>query len=121
MNFLYVFIGGGLGAMARFSVSKIFNSNPDGFPYATFIANFISCIILGYLLSKLIDKELSTNLQLLLITGFCGGFSTFSTFSAESFKLIQNNQPGLAVVYIAASVMFCIACIYLGLKLGKVI
>lgn len=119
MNFIFVFAGGGLGAMARYGISKIFPTPTHSFPTGTIIANILSCIILGFLLYKLSQKNLQPAYQLFLMTGFCGGFSTFSTFSAESFKLIQNGQSSLAILYIAMSVLICLAAIWSGIKLGE--
>lgn len=120
MNFFYVFIGGGLGAMARYSISKLIPSSPNTFPTATWIANLISCIILGFLMSKFLNKDSNVASQLLLMTGFCGGFSTFSTFSAESYKLLQNGQHTMAFAYIFASILVCLIAIWLGIKLGNI-
>jgi len=120
MNFLFVFLGGGLGAIARYSISKIIPTGTNGFPFGTWVANIISCIILGFLLSKLLEKELSTTYQLLLITGFCGGFSTFSTFSAETLQLLQNGQSHIAISYVAASILVCLLAVWIGLKLGNI-
>ena len=119
MNFAFVFLGGGLGAVARYAIGKLFTSSDNGFPYGTFAANVISCIILGFLMSRLLAKDLTVPYQLLLMTGFCGGFSTFSTFSAESFQLIQNGQSGLGILYMAASILVCLLCIWLGIKMGN--
>ncbi|MBT8233276.1 MAG: fluoride efflux transporter CrcB [Saprospiraceae bacterium] len=115
MAAIYVFIGGGLGALSRFGISKIIDNY--AFPYATLIANIISCIILGYLMGAVLQKSLDQKLQLLLMTGFCGGFSTFSTYSAESFRLLQNNQYGAAFIYIFGSILICLICIWAGIKL----
>lgn len=116
MQFIYVFLGGGFGAISRFGISKIISNQV--FPYATLITNIISCIILGYLLGLTIQKSLDTKMQLLLMTGFCGGFSTFSTFSAETFKLLENNQYGLACLYVMASLLICTLCIFIGIKIA---
>lgn len=119
MNFLFVFLGGGLGAIARFGIGKIIPAGNSGFPFGTAAANIISCIILGYLMSRVISKDLSHTYQLLLMTGFCGGFSTFSTFSAETFSLIQNGQSNIALLYIAISLFTCLLGIWIGMKLGS--
>ncbi len=118
LPFVMVFLGGGLGSICRYSISKFFSSN-EGFPYATFIANVISCIILGYLVAWSMKKGLSSNVALLWMTGFCGGFSTFSTFSAESYKLFESNQIGMALLYIGMSIIICLFCVYLGIKIHQ--
>ena len=117
MNFILVFIGGGLGAVARYGVAKLVPSSTAGFPYPTFIANFISCVILGYLLGLIAQGQIDDKAKLLLATGFCGGFSTFSTFSAETLSLIQNGQMGLATIYIGVSIVVCLIAVFIGLKL----
>ncbi len=114
--FLMVFIGGGLGSVCRYGISLILPKS-DGIPWATFTANAISCIVLGFLIGYQLNKGISTKYSLLLLTGFCGGFSTFSTFSAETYHLMQNGQTLLALAYVALSVLFCLVCIYLGLKI----
>jgi len=119
LSFIYVFLGGGAGAMARYGISRLVPVQDQSFPTATFIANFISCIVLGFMLAWVMNKEIDTKWQLLLMTGFCGGFSTFSTFSAETFQLIENGQIALALGYIGASLLLCLVAIYLGIKLGQ--
>lgn len=119
MNFIYVFLGGGFGAMARYAVSRIIPTSNTGFPLATFLANVISCIILGFLIGTLINKELNSRTQLILMTGFCGGFSTFSTFSSETYRLFEQGELALAFSYILASLAVCLLCIFIGIKLSK--
>ena len=83
LAYLYVFIGGGLGALFRFligiSALALLGNN---FPYGTIVSNFLSCLLLGLILSYSYDsKWLTENVKLFVLVGFCGGFSTFSTFS----------------------------------------
>jgi CrcB protein len=118
MTWLYVFIGGGAGSMARYGVSRLFPYT-DGFPWATFIANLMACLLLGYMLSSSAEKEWSADLKLLMMTGFCGGFSTFSTFSAETFKLIEAGGIGMALVYVLSSIIVCLIGVFIGFQLGK--
>lgn len=118
---IFVFIGGGLGSMCRYAVGQVVEQKEGFFPYATFIANVLSCIVLGYLISLASKKGLSPNGTLLLMTGFCGGFSTFSTFTAESYKLLISGDWTTAFIYVTASFFVCLLSIFLGLKLGQVI
>jgi len=117
LNFIYVFIGGGLGAMLRYFITKVTPATSSGFPLATFLTNMLACMLLGMLLGYLGEKSLSLRTQLLFITGFCGGFSTFSTFSAETFRLFENGNSAVALVYIAVSVVVSLIGIYVGLKI----
>ena len=116
-NWIYVFIGGGLGSMFRYGIGLYFSSMNTDFPLGTFIANFLACLILGFLVGMQIKTNLQTTYSLLLITGFCGGFSTFSTFSNDSLKLFENQQYGLGLLYIGGSVLLGLLAIYLGIKL----
>ncbi len=119
MNILWVFLGGGLGSLCRYSISLAMSNYDTKFPWATFIANAISCIILGFLISLSLKEGLNSNLKLLLITGFCGGFSTFSTFSYETFHLLEQGLINQAMLNIAGSIFVCLLCIFIGLKLGQ--
>jgi len=83
LNFFWVFLGGGLGSICRYGISKLLSGNHFDFPLATLLANIISCIILGYLFGVTLKAGLTNQAKLLWMTGFCGGFSTFSTFSLE--------------------------------------
>jgi len=114
-NILFVFLGGGLGSIARYVIGQYLNTN-NGFPLGTMAANILACFVLGVLISMQSKTALSSNQALLLATGFCGGFSTFSTFSAESMKMFQNNQAGLALFYIGISILVGLLAVYLGFK-----
>lgn len=114
---LMVFVGGGLGSLCRYGIARFFITHELAFPLATFIANGLACIVLGALMGMSLKGELSASTKLLLMTGFCGGFSTFSTFSAETFVLLETGNYLYAFVNIAASLLFCLMCIFIGLKL----
>jgi len=118
MNFLYVFLGGGLGSICRYGISKLIKHSDLHFPTATFVANVISCIVLGYLIGLTLKNGMAPSQRLLWMTGFCGGFSTFSTFSGETFKLLEAGQTTTAMAYVLASLFVCILCIWLGILLS---
>lgn len=112
-----IFIGGGLGSLCRYGIGRMIPA--EGFPLGTLTANFLACLILGFLMGIEARKGFSNNYSLLLITGFCGGFSTFSTFSGETFKLLEQSQYGTALSYILSSVVICLLSIALGYFLSR--
>jgi len=113
---LLVGAGGAVGSIFRFLTSVfVTRSEPWPFPVATFIVNIIGCFCIG-LFANLIP---SNNLRFLMITGFCGGFTTFSTFASENLSLINNNQLFIAVIYIVASVIIGLGAVWLGMYVTK--
>ena len=114
MNYFYVFLGGGLGSLARFLVSKGSVSLwGNGFPWGTFISNMAACGILAALVLWINSSDqIGSWVQPMLIVGFCGGFSTFSTFSKETLELIQANNWGFAIANVLISVAVGVGLIY---------
>jgi fluoride exporter len=106
---LLVFLGGGLGSLARFGISAGVKQFPAvNFPVATLLANVLSCAIIGIALLLFAEKMENNALRLFVIAGFCGGFSTFSTFSLETLELIRRGQTLIGIANIAVSVGLCL-------------
>jgi CrcB protein len=116
-----IFLGGGIGSVMRFSLGKWISSfHSHHFPYGTLFVNVLACFVLGTLVGVADHKQIiSPNARLFWTVGFCGGFSTFSTFSSETMTLIQTGFPFSSVVYVLASLLLCLAATYLGLNLGE--
>lgn len=116
---MYVFVGGGLGSLARFAIGIGAATLSVRFPMATLISNAIACFILGIVLGFQMQHPDPDNKKWLMATvGFCGGFSTFSTFSAETLRLLQNGQPLEAAINIGLSVASCLFFVYLGMRMA---
>ncbi len=116
-SFLAVFIGGGLGSICRYGIARILQPFEFVFPWATFVANLISCIVLGGLIGWFMKNATQDAIKLLWLTGFCGGFSTFSTFTYETYALLQEGNYFYACTNICLSLLVCLVGIWLGLKL----
>lgn len=100
---IYIFLGGGLGSVVRYLLGQwISNKFVTLFPLGTFTINILGSLCIGFLFVYLSKFEYA---KLFLIIGFCGGFTTFSTFSADAIQLIRNNQPIIAFFYIFSSVL----------------
>ena len=120
--YLLVFIGGGLGSAARLGIGTLMNRYVNSiFPYGTLCVNVISSFILGLLTASLLFKlhAQSEQQRLLIGVGFCGGLSTFSTFSLELFSLLKTQNYFLAGVNVLASVAACLLAVWLGMILVK--
>lgn len=118
---LLIFLGGGIGSVFRYATTLItqkFYTNP--FPLATLLVNLIGCFLIG-LLVGFTDKMIDSNpdLKFLFITGFCGGYTTFSAFGFENLNLFQTQNSILAISYILLSIVIGIFAVWFGLFLAK--
>lgn len=120
---LLVGLGGAIGSIFRYIThwltSKYFQSS---FPISTFLVNILGSLLIGLFIGYL-GKYFPENhpLKFLLIVGFCGGFTTFSSFALENYNLLQNNHQITAYLYMAASIILTISAVGLGSYLSKYI
>lgn len=114
MNWVLVFLGGGLGSLARFGVSwVVLRSYTGHIPVATFLSNLMACGVLGVVIHYLNLQEVENDLiKYAVLIGFCGGFSTFSTFSYESLMLMKNGNHVVAVANVILSVVVCTTLLF---------
>jgi len=119
-NFLLVFVGGGFGSGLRYLLSKWFNNSPGEIPYGTFAANIIGSLLIGLILGlALKNNTLTENHTLLLATGFCGGFTTFSTFAYENHIFLKTGDFTTFTIYTLASFIIGFLAVFGGIYLAK--
>ena len=120
-QFLLVGLGGALGSMLRYATSLLTAKyDANDFPVATFITNVLGCLLIGILIGYF-SKNGNQSLSFLLITGFCGGYTTFSTFAAENVAMWQNQNYLTLLIYTVASVLLGCLAVGFGLMLSKII
>jgi CrcB protein len=113
-NILIVGTGGALGSIARYLITCLFTHLAICSELAIFLVNIIGSFIIGLLI-----PASSNTLYLLMAVGFCGGFTTFSTFSVQAFQMLQSGQRLTSLVYILASVLISIAFVFIGIYLSE--
>ena len=117
-SFLLVFLGGGLGSALRYLVASAMNQYSKVLPFGTFTVNIIGCLLIGMILgSAQKENTLTSNQTLLLATGFCGGFTTFSAFANENLELIKNGELFNFSFYTVGSVLIGILAVFIGFYL----
>ena len=123
LNLLAIFLGGGIGAVSRYLISLNLAKNFEiNLPVSTFLVNVIGSFVIGFLYILFIEKtDITPAVKLSLTVGFCGGLTTFSTFSLELFEMIGNQQIFHAFSYIILSVTICVIMTAIGAYFAKLV
>jgi CrcB protein len=122
LDYLFVFLGGGLGSMSRHAINQaMLKWGPAGFPFSTLLINVVGSLLMGLLAGLFLRyaADVSANARLFLATGFLGGFTTFSTYALEIVMLQQRASAGIALAYALGSVVLGVAAVVVGMALAK--
>ena len=119
---LLVFLGGGAGSALRYIIGKNLNPTTTGFPWGTFTVNLIGSLIIGLVFGWILQKsKLSNETLLLIVAGFCGGFTTFSAFALESLNFLKIGYTSLFLTYVVTSIIAGLLCVWFGYLIMKYI
>lgn len=119
---LLVFLGGGIGSSLRYAIGKYLNSTESGIPYGTFAANIIGSLIIGIFLGLVAkNNSISSNMVIFIAVGFCGGFTTFSTFAYENHVFLKSGDFMSFALYTIGSFIIGFAAVFFGMWTVKYI
>lgn len=117
---ILIFAGGGAGSLCRYAVYRFSDRFMSVYPLGTLFSNVLSCLLMGCIVAASYKKiTIDPAIKLMLLTGFCGGFSTFSSLTFELYELTRNGHPGMAFLHIAGNLFICLAALMSGLFIGK--
>jgi CrcB protein len=116
MILLLIAVGGAAGSVLRYILgAAVQRTSGGGFPIGTLFVNVTGCFLIGMLVRHFLNMQLTPGARVLLIVGFCGGFTTFSTFSVETVALIEGGEYGRAAAYVFLSVALCLGATFAGI------
>jgi CrcB protein len=121
--YLAVAVGGAFGAVARFGIDRSIERRSFAvFPWSTFAINISGCLLIGAVISALVDRHhLPGWMRIGLVMGVLGGYTTFSTYAQESLDLLREGQADVATLYVAGSVLTGILAVYAGTLVGRLL
>jgi CrcB protein len=122
VTLVLIFLAGGAGSVLRYGLGRLIQGQShSGFPFGTLAVNFLGCLAIGMLTRFFTHAQSDNALRAMLVVGFCGGFTTFSTFSLETMALFEGGELQLAALYVGASLLLCLAGTAAGLRVGPVL
>ena len=123
MRYAMIATGGALGAIARYELTNMIQGRQHaGFPYGTFVVNVTGCLIIGLAIGLLDERVIANpNWRLLIVTGFVGAYTTFSTFEAETFNAVSAGTMAIAAVNVVGSVVLGYAAVWLGVVAARLV
>ncbi len=122
IQWILIAVGGAVGALGRYWVSGVLNNAEHRLPFGTLTVNVLGSFLMGVCFVLILEKvKLSPEMRPLLMTGFMGAFTTFSTFSLETVAMIQEGHIMSALIYISLSLILCLVALYAGLSLTRMI
>ena len=121
-EFLFVFIGGGLGSICRYIIAIILKETNSVYPWPTLLANAIGSLVIGILSDQLIrNTSIYSSNSLFWIIGFCGGLTTFSTFALENLTLFRTSGTTSLIIYSSLTYFVCLGMVVIGSSISKLI
>lgn len=122
MTLAWIALGGALGSVLRYLLGgTVQKFSANGFPIGTMAVNVIGCLIVGVLIQKMLGSQAHPAARAFLVVGFCGGFTTFSTFSSETVGLMLGGEIGRATIYVVLSVTLCLLATWAGMSAARVL
>jgi fluoride exporter len=118
-----VAVAGAFGSLARYGLDRAIEQRAEGaFPWSTFVINVTGCVLVGFLIAALVDRGHAPEwLRAALVVGFCGGFTTFSTFAQETFDLVEAREMAVALASVVASIAVGLLGVLVGTRLGRLV